>query len=809
MAEQVLTSDVSREMQSSYLRYAMSVIISRALPDVRDGLKPVHRRILYAMNEMNLIASRPYKKSATVVGQVISAYHPHGDAAIYDALVRLAQDFSLRYPLVDGQGNFGSVDGDKAAAYRYTEVRMEKITALMLQDLEKETVDFERNYDDSTFEPQVLPTAIPNLLINGSSGIAVGMATNMPPHNLGEVIDAICHQIDHPECTVTDLLKFIKGPDFPTSGIIENYTSLARAYETGRGSFTIRSRADFEEMRDGRSAIIVSEIPYQVNKAEMIKKMAQLVKTEVLKGISEIRDESDRDGIRVVIELKKTANPKTILNLLFKHTPMKVSFGINAVALKGGQPKIFNLKQIIQAFIDHRFEVGERRARYLLKQAKKRLHIVDGFLLIALPKLDEIIKTIRSSQDVAVAKAKLIENFGLSEKQANAILEMRLSRLVAIEREKLEKEKIQLEQTIRELNDLLGNKPNMAMSIKTELTEIVKTFGNDRKSEVRYDDVAELSDEAYIERSSVVISFSKAGYVKSMDIDIYRKQNRGGKGVKGTNMSGQDDALTFIFSANTHDGLLLLTNFGKIFFLKTYQIPLSSRIAKGVHARSLLDLQENEKIAGVEVVSDDKWKTGDVSLLMISKKGIVKRCLGSEFQNIRKVGIRAMGLAPGDEVVSMVFVKSDEDVMFFSKKGLAVRTRVDRIRAMGRTARGVRAMKLAEDDQVVALLSVQDKTRVLVVSELGIGKMFYGSTFSVKGRGGKGQIYFKPIARTGNVCTVLKLDGDGDILFTTTDGKVLRIAQKDVPELSRTATGNRLVSVGGASVSDVTYIKDL
>lgn len=809
MSEKVFNSDVSEEIKTSYLNYAMSVIISRALPDVRDGLKPVHRRILYVMHLLSLTYNRPFRKCASVVGQVISAYHPHGDAAIYDSLVRLAQDFSLRYPLVDGQGNFGSMDGDKAAAYRYTEARMLKITALMLTDLDKETVDFASNFDDSTKEPTVLPNVLPNLLLNGTTGIAVGMATNIPPHHLGEVVDAIVHALDNPDFTVDDLLQFIKGPDFPTGGVIHNYPALVQAYRTGRGSFSVRAKADIEERSDGGENIIVREMPYQVNKAETIKKIAELVKLEVVKGIREVRDESsDREGVRVVIELKKATDAYTVLNLLFKHTSLQVSFGVNTVALVKGQPRLLSLKEMIFYFIEHRKEVVRRKAKFLLKKAKERLHIVEGFLYIAIPNMDKIIELIRGSSDVAKARVSLMKEFSLSELQANAILEMRLSRLVAIEIEKLQKEEKELKQSIEYYQNLLTNDQKLIDTIKEELLQVKTDFNDERRTEISKDDLKDLDEGAFIHKDEIVISFTHSGYAKSMLVSTYRQQNRGGVGIRGTSNKRDEDALAFIFAATTHDNLLLLTTHGRLFSFKAYEIPLASRIAKGVHTRTLFNLQKDESFCGV-LVGDDAVSS-NASFVMITKKGTIKRCLGEAFKNVRRAGIRAINIVEDDRVVAMVSSANEEEqVMFFSKKGLGIRTPIKKLRPMGRAARGVRAMRLAADDEIISLIAVDDDTRILVVSENGIGKVFIASDFSIKGRAGKGQIYFRCDEKSGSVSKVLALKGEGDIIFTTSEGNILRIAQEDLPVLSRTARGSRLVQIKNGVVTDVTYVRDL
>ncbi len=807
MKDKIINKSLTQELKTSYLNYAMSVIISRALPDVRDGLKPVHRRILYAMHQSGLFYNRPFKKCATVVGQVIANFHPHGDAAIYESLVRMAQSFSLRYPLIDGQGNFGSVDGDKAAAYRYTEARMTKITNELLVDISKDTVDFTNNFDDTKQEPVILPTAIPNLLINGTSGIAVGMATNFPPHNLSEVVDAIIHFIDNQECSIGELRKFIKGPDFPTGGIIHGIKGIKDSYETGRGSFKIRAKLTIEDYKK-REAIIITEIPFQVNKSEMIQKMAQLVKNDVIRGISEIRDESDRKGIRVVIELKKDVNPQTVLNLLYKHTALESSFGYNGIALVNKSPRILNLKEIINHFVDHRLKVITRRTVFDLKKAEARFHIVEGFIKIVLPQIEKIIKTIRESESSEHAKNNLMEKFGLSEKQAQAILALRLSQLVKLEIEKLEKEMEELIKNIKYFKELLANQDKVYSLIKNDLIEIKKNYGDERKSEIVENELEILEQEDLIEKSDVMISLTKSNYIKRIPITTYRIQNRGGVGIKGLNQKNEKDQVDKLIAASTHDFCFFITNKGKAYYLKVFEIPNASRLAKGFHIKTICNFDNDEKIEG-EIVfqkfDDEK------SFLIVTQNGTIKRSLIKNYINAKKRGIQAINLKEGDKVVSIIEVRDQsEHFMIFSKNGLATRIAVDGIRLLGRTSGGVRGMRLKEGDSIISLLRVEEGSNILAISELGYGKKMHFNLFNSKNRGGKGQIYFKTDEKSGEVAKVIALPLESSLFIITQSANVIRLSENSISSLGRSTRGAKLVQLKNEAdrVIDISTYKE-
>ncbi len=789
----VINRSLTTELKTSYLNYAMSVIISRALPEVRDGLKPVHRRILYAMHQLGLVYNRPFKKCATVVGQVISSYHPHGDMAIYESLVRMAQTFSLRYPLIDGQGNFGSMDGDKAAAYRYTEARMTKIADELLVDINKETVDFNSNFDDTKKEPSVLPSAIPNLLINGSSGIAVGMATNFPPHNLSEVIEATIYYIDQQDCSIADLSAIIKGPDFPTGGIIHGAKGIKDAYHLGRGSFKIRSKLTVEDYKK-REAIIISEIPFQVNKAEMIQKTAQLVKNDVIKGIGEIRDESDRKGVRVVIELKREVNPQTVLNLLYKHTALEISFGYNGVALVNKTPKTLNLKEIIVHFVAHRFEVVERKTRFDLKKAENRLHIVDGFINIVLPQIEKIIETIKNSDNAEKAKLNLMENFKLSEKQTQAILDMRLVRLVKLEIDKLIKEQRELENAIKNFKEILRDKNRIYQIIKTDLARIKNDYGDARKTEIVSSDLDILEEEDLIEKSDVVVSLTTSNYIKRLPIDTYKMQNRGGVGIKGFHRSSEKDLVDKLIVASTHDICFFITNKGKAYYLKAFEIPQASRLAKGVHVRTLFNFDKDEKVEGEIVFQefDDKK-----SFIIVTKNGTVKRSLIKYFVNAKRRGIQAINLKEDDRVISIIDVESDEqDFMIFSKNGLATRINISDLRILGRSSMGVRGMRLNSGDEIISLLKVKNgENEILAVSELGYGKKMKFDLFSRKNRGGKGQIFFKIDEKSEKVAKVISVEKDSSLFIITSLANVIRISEGTISSLGRSTRGSKLIQL--------------
>ncbi len=810
MAEEVIERSVTEELKTSYLNYAMSVIVARALPDIRDGLKPVHRRILFVMNGLGLNYNRPFKKCATVVGQVISNFHPHGDMAIYESLVRLAQNFSLRYPLITGQGNFGSVDGDKAAAYRYTEARLSKITEEMVADLGKNTVDMVATFDDTKMEPTVLTAAIPNLLINGSSGIAVGMATNIPPHNLKEICATVRYfiqstHIEKQSLTSSDLMKYVQAPDFPTGGIIYGQGGIRKVYETGRGSFHLRGRASIEPYKKNSEAIIITEIPYQVNKAEMIKKIAQLVKMGNIQGPSEIRDESDRKGMRVVIELKSSAIAKTVLNLLYKHTSLEINYSVNAVALVGGAPRTVNLHDFIHYFVEHRYTVLLRRITYDLKKALARLHIVEGFLDIALPNIDEVIRVIKKSKNVELAMHALMASFNFSKRQAEAVLDMRLSRLVGLEQEKLTAEMKTLKEAIAKFEDLLANREKIYQSIADDMTRISEAYGDERRSEVVLEELGDVLEEDLIQKGEVVVSLTYSGYIKRLPLDTYSLQGRGGMGIRGTNQSHEDDFLSHLVPVSTHDTLLFVSNLGKAYYLKAYVIPSASRISKGMHIKNFFDLAANEKVTAILPfieLSDTKY------FIIATRQGKVKRLQQTSLINAKRRGIRAVGLAAeregkaglgrlsADEAIGVVEVSGDSDeVMIFTKQGLCLRTSAARIRKMGRAASGVIGMKLKKDDEIIALLKVDEKSLLLCCSERGVGKKFSFGEFSTKGRGGKGMIYMKRDSKAGVVKTVLRVFPGDEVLFTSSAGKVVRIHSDAISLFKRGAQGVKLMNL--------------
>ena len=790
MAETVISRNIKEEMKTSYLTYAMSVIISRALPDVRDGLKPVHRRVLYAMHRLGLTYNRPFKKAAYVVGEVLAKYHPHGDQAVYDTLVRLAQDFSMRLPLIDGQGNFGSIDGDGAAAMRYTEARMARVCEEMLRDIQKETVDFENNYDDSLKEPTVLPSVLPNLLINGGTGIAVGMATSFPPHNINDATRAVIHYIDNRECSTESLIEKIKGPDFPTAGIIYNVQGIKQGYLTGKGIFKIRGRVAIEAYRKDREAIVITEIPYLVNKSEMIKKMASLVKTDVIAGISEIRDESGKEGIRIVIELKKDVNTQIILNQLFKHTTLESSFSINCVAIVGKVPKTLNLKEIIVHFTNHRHEVITRRTRFDLKKAEERAHIVEG-LIKAVDNIDAVIKIIRASETVDLAKKELRASFAFSEVQAQAILDMRLARLVALEIKKLQEELVELKRLIGEYQDLLANPEKIYTLIKNDLQAIRETYGEDRKSEIAKTDIEALEDEAYIQRTNVVISLSTSGYIKRNSPGLYRQQHRGGVGVKSTT-GREEDVVSMLFVTTTHDTIMFFTNWGKAYYLKAHEIPEASRIARGLHIKMLLNLGAGEEVQGYLTFAD--FETAN-RFILVTAKGIAKKGEVGDLINAKKRGMQAIKLRSGDTLVGTVEVNLGDDIIICSRRGFAIRIHEDQFRVMGRVASGVRGMNIASSDEVVGVEKVVPGQHLLVVTERGLGKKVDLGQFSPYLRGGKGQIYLKTGERSGEIAGIKNIEASDSILIITSSGAIIRLDAKEVNLMGRPAQGTKLLEV--------------
>ena len=782
---------IEESIRSSYLDYSMSVIIGRALPDARDGLKPVHRRILYAMSELNLSHRAPYKKSARIVGDVIGKYHPHGDTAVYDALVRMAQDFSMQAPLIDGQGNFGSVDGDNAAAMRYTEARMSKIAEELLSDIDKETVDFVPNYDDSLKEPDVLPSRIPNLLLNGSSGIAVGMATNIPPHALGELVDGLIYRIDNPECDVDELTGFVQGPDFPTGGIIFGRKGIQDAYRTGRGRIKVRAKTHIEQ-KGNKEVIIVDELPYQVNKARLIENIAQLVKEKQIEGISEIRDESDREGIRVVIELKRDAMSEIVLNNLFKSTQMQVTFGIIMLAIHNKEPKIFNLAELFDLFLNHRKTVVIRRTIFELEKARARAHILEG-LKIAVDNIDEVIKIIRASEDDEAARNNLMERFALSELQANAILQMRLRRLTGLEIEKIETELAELRALIEELEGILKSEAKINDIIREELLEIKQNYAIARRTEI-VDDYDDIDIEDLIPNEPMVVTITHRGYIKRVPLKQYEKQHRGGKG-KTAVTTYEDDFIENFFTSNTHDTLMFVSDRGQLYWLKVYRIPEGSRTAKGKAVVNLINLQPGEKIKAIIPTTDfDENK----SLVFFTKNGIVKRTNLSEYSNIRSTGVRAINLDEDDEIVDAKIITPETKWLFVAtKKGMCIRFKVDDAREIGRVARGVTAIKFKIDgDYVCGATTIEsEEDELLMLSEKGLGKRTTAAEYREQNRAGKGVISMKLTPKTGEVVGVVKVDEDKDLMCLTSAGKMIRVDMQQIRKAGRNTSGVKVVTV--------------
>lgn len=792
MAEQemqkIIDVELSKEMKRSYIDYAMSVIIGRALPDVRDGLKPVHRRILYTMHEAGLTPDKPYKKCATTVGDVLGKYHPHGDASVYDALVRLAQDFSMRYCLVDGQGNFGSVDGDPPAAYRYTEARMSRMALEMLADIEKDTVDFGPNYDDSRKEPLVIPSKFPNLLVNGSSGIAVGMATNIPTHNLGEVIDGIIAVMEDPNITIDELMNYIKGPDFPTGGIIMGKSGIRAAYHTGRGRILIRARAVIEE-HNTHQKIVVSEIPYQVNKARLVEKIGELVRDKRIEGISAIRDESDREGMRIVIEVKRDANANVILNQLYKFTQMQESFCANMIALVNEkEPRLLNLREILDYYIEFQKDVLLRRTRFDLKKAIDREHILHG-LCIAIDNIDEVINVIRGAKGgIADAKVELMERFGLTDVQAQAIVDMRLGRLSGLERQKIHDDLAEVQALIQHLNEILGDDHLVVEMIKEDLLRIKDKYGDERRSEIA-PVVDEIDIEDLIEEEEVVVTLTHLGYIKRMPVDTYRSQRRGGRGITAQAVR-DEDFVEDIMTTSTHDNILFFTNQGKMFKLKGYQVPEAGRQAKGTAIVNLLELAPGEKISTTITLrefSDDKYLT------FVTKNGIIKRSPLSDYDTNRKNGFWAIGLDEGDEVIRVELTDGNCDLIIGTANGMAIRFNESDARVMGRTARGVRAIRLDDGDSVVGASVVREGTRLLVVSENGYGKKTEFDEYHVQNRGGKGVLTYRITEQTGRMAGISAVTDEDDIMLITDAGVIIRLHTSDISTYSRVTKGVRLM----------------
>ncbi len=794
--------DLTHTMRTSFLDYAMSVIVARALPDVRDGLKPVQRRILYGMHELGVTPDKQYKKSARIVGEVMGKFHPHGDSSIYLAMAHMAQDFSYRYMLVDGHGNFGSVDGDEPAAMRYTEAKMSKIAVEMLRDINKETIDWQRNYDDTENEPVVLPARIPNLLVNGASGIAVGMTTNIPPHNLAEVIRGIHMLMDNPDVTTKDLMKVIPGPDFPTGGIVMGRGGIYRAYETGKGNIVVRAKTEIETEKNGRERIVVTELPYLVNKAELVKKIADLAREKTIDGITGVRDESDQTGMRITIDIRRDASASVVLNNLFKETQMQANFGMNMVAIVNGAPHFLTLKQMLGYYLNHQEDVITRRTKFELKKAEARAHILAG-LRIALDHIDEIIKIIRGSQNSDIAKAQLIQNFGLDDRQSQAILDMRLVRLTGLERDKIEAEYQDLQAKIADYKDILAKPERIDEIIYNELLDIQKRFGDDRRTKIAEGEAVSIEDEDLIEQKDVLLTLTHNGYIKRMPADEFKVQNRGGRGIKGMGVQ-DDDFINHLIFSSTHDFLLFFTNLGKVYSKKAYEIPEFGRNAKGLPIVNLLELDKGEKIQAVINVPEG---ADDNYLFFVTKMGTVKRTKVSEFQNIRRSGLIALTLRDGDELNNVLTTDGKQNILIGTHLGYAVTFNEKDVRSMGRTAAGVRGINLRDNDYVVGSDILEPDSEVLVISEKGYGKRTAASEYPVKGRGGKGIKTANITEKNGPLAGVTVVNGDEDIMLITSAGVMIRFDVDDVSQTGRATLGVRLIKVDdGAQVASITAV---
>ena len=792
MSNRITDVKLTSQMKNSFLDYAMSVIVSRALPDVRDGLKPVQRRILYGMNELGVTPDKPYKKSARIVGDVMGKFHPHGDSSIYEGLVRMAQDFSYRYMLVDGHGNFGSVDGDSAAAMRYTEAKMSKIAVEMLRDINKDTVDFHPNYDGTEKEPDVLPARFPNLLVNGASGIAVGMATNIPTHNLGEVISAIHMLMDNPDASTEDLMKVLPGPDFPTGGVVMGKSGIRKAYETGRGTIIVRAKVDIEEQKNGKQRIIVHEIPYMVNKAKLIERIAELARNKEIEGITDINDETDRDGMRIVIDVRRDASAEVILNNLYKMTLMQTTFNFNMLAIVNGAPKILSLKQILQYYLEHQEDVVRRRTKFDLKKAQNRAHIVAG-LRIALDHIDEIIKIIRNSQTSEIAKGELMQNYGLSDRQSQAILDMRLVRLTGLEREKIESEYKKLMDAIADYKDILAHDERIHQIIYDELLEIQRKFGDKRRTELQVGDITNIEDEDLIEEEDIIVTLTHNGYIKCLPVDEFKSQHRGGRGVKGMGVH-KDDFIEQLISSSTHDLLLFFTNSGKVFSMKGYEVPEYGRAAQGIPIINLLGINNKEKISAVINVShaandDDKF------LFFTTKQGTVKRTPVPEFKNIRSNGLKAINLHDGDELINVNVIADGQPMIIGTHNGYALSFNSDVVRSMGRSAAGVRGIRLRNADYVIGAAPLKKDGNVLVISENGFGKQTPAAEYPIKGRGGLGVKTVNVTAKNGPLVGLTTVDGDEDIMLVTDHGVIIRFGIETVSQTGRSAVGVHLIKM--------------
>ena len=781
--------NLTKEMKTSFIDYAMSVIVSRALPDVRDGLKPVHRRILYGMNELGVTPDKPHKKSARITGDVMGKYHPHGDSSIYEAMVRMAQWWSYRYMLVDGHGNFGSMDGDGAAAQRYTEARMSKIALEMLRDINKNTVDFVDNYDANEREPVVLPARFPNLLVNGATGIAVGMATNIPPHNLGETIDAVKLVMDNPEVTTKDLMEVLPGPDFPTGALVMGKSGIHKAYETGKGSIVLRSRTEIEETKTGRERIVVTEFPYMVNKTKVHEHIVRLVQEKRIEGITAVRDESNREGVRFVIEVRRDASANVILNNLFKMTQMQTSFGFNMLAIQNGVPKILSLRQILDAYIEHQKEVVTRRTQFDKEKAEARAHILEG-LLIALDHIDEVIRIIRASETDEEAQAELMSKFKLSERQSQAILDMRLRRLTGLERDKIQSEYDDLIALIADLADILAKPERVAQIIKEELDEVKRKFGDKRRTELMVGEVLTLEDEDLIEESDVLITLSNKGYIKRLDQDEFTAQKRGGRGVQGTGVK-DDDFVRELVSTSTHDHLLFFTNKGRVYRLKGYEIPEYGRTAKGLPVVNLLKLDEGESIQ--TIINVESERSDDAYLFFTTRAGIVKRTSVKEFANIRQNGLKALNLKEEDELINVLLTQEDTDIIIGTKLGYAVRFNQSSVRSMSRSATGVKGVNLREGDAVVGARVITDKDEVLIITEKGYGKRTVATEYPTKGRAGKGMKTANITDKNGQLAGLLTVKGDEDLMVITDTGVMIRTNVANISQTGRSTMGVKVM----------------
>jgi len=800
--DKIIPISLEEEMKSSYIDYSMSVIVSRALPDVRDGLKPVHRRVLYGMHELGMGHNKPYKKSARIVGEVLGKFHPHGDTAVYDSMVRMVQDFSLRYPLVDGQGNFGSVDGDSPAAMRYTEVRLRRISEEMLRDLDKNTVNFTPNFDDSLQEPTVLPSYFPNLLVNGASGIAVGMATNIPPHNLNEVIDGIIALIKNSDLTNEKLMKYVIAPDFPTAGIIYGFEGVKSAYTTGRGRIVLRARANIETLKNDRENIIITELPYQVNKANLIEKIADLVRTSKITEISNLRDESDRDGMRVVVELKRDAQPAVVLNQLFKHTQMQTTFGVIMLALVNGIPKVMQLKEMMQHFIDHRMDVLIKRTQFELDAAERRAHILEGYI-IALDNIDAVIQTIKKSKDVETARNNLMNKFKLSEVQAKAILEMRLQRLTGLERKKIEDEYKETIKLIENLAGILSNEERRYSIIKEELLVIKKRYGDKRRTEIVYS-TEDFSLEDIIAEEDVVVTISHNGFIKRFPVSGYRKQGRGGRGVTGAGTK-DDDFIEHMFIASTHQYILFFTDKGKVYWLKVHEIPEGGRAARGRSILNILQKQKEEMITAFVAV---KEFSEDMYLIMATERGTVKKTVLSAYGHVRKGGINAINLVKGDSLIEVKMTDGTNDIVLGTKNGLAIKFNEKDVRNMGRTSTGVRGVRLGKGDIVVGLLVIKRQgTSILVVTENGYGKRSDINNYRLAHRGGKGVFTVKTTPKVGKMISLMEVVDKDELVIITTRGMVIRQAVKNIRVIGRNTQGVRVINLReGDSIADIAKV---